>query len=130
MSSVKLEVARLKESVQGCHNRVDTFAEQWMASKNEMTQARQQAGDDLKAAGRLSRDMTEKAAALEEIRRNTPDPAVYLRPIRTELGQLKADLQALVKGIDVRFEQLPIRRSRPLEERGEGPSMSGKTPAR
>lgn len=129
MDATKTDLARMRESVLACHARVDAFAEQWMESRNEMAQARQQAGEELRAAGRMSRDMTERATALEEIRRNTPDPAVYLKPVREAVAQLKADVLALGKATDVRFEGLPQRRPRAPEERGDSPNVGNK-PAR
>lgn len=123
VSALKLEVARLKESNQANCSRVDAFAEMWAKHRGEMDQSRRDAGEQLKIACKVGRDIDEKLKAFKERWDTTPDPAVIVAPIRRALAQLTDDLKALDRSVDIRFEQVPgINRKRPLETRGEGPS--------
>lgn len=131
LSSFKVGLAGVKDSLNACHKRVDDFAQLWAQHRGEMDSARREAGEQLKQAGKTARDINDQLKAFEEARLVAPDPVALLAPVKKALGLLKDDLRALDKSVDLRFEELPgARRSRPLETRGEGPTATPGGPER
>jgi uncharacterized coiled-coil DUF342 family protein len=121
LSQFKVGMAQLKESVQGCHKRVDDFAELWAKQRGDMEGATRQAGEQLKQAGKTARDINDKLKAFDEARAVAPDLTTVLLPIRRELGDIKDRMKALDKSVDIRFEGIPgIKKKPPMEVRGEG----------
>lgn len=123
---VRTECAKLRDALSGAHKRVDDFAELWASQRAEMAQARSQAGEELKIAGRTARDIKEQAAAMQLVHDNTPRPEEFLRGVRLDIATLKDEFRDLKGNVDRRFEALPRVKPRPVEERGEGPSVGTK----
>lgn len=123
---VRLECAKLRDALSGAHKRVDDFAELWSSQRAEMAQARSQAGEELKIAGRVARDIKEQAAAMQLVHDNTPRPEEFLRGVRSDIATLKDEFRHLQINVDRRFEALPRPKGRVVEERGEGPSVGTK----
>lgn len=121
-ADLRVEISRQKESVAAAHKRVDDFAELWADHRNEMDSARQDASNLLREAARIGREMNERAKAVQEVLNSLPDLKVQLAPLRTALGELRAEITRVEKSVDARFEAFPVAKKRTLEERGEGPS--------
>lgn len=125
LAAFKTGLAGVKDSLQGCHKRVDDFAELWARHRGEIDSAQRAAGDQLRQAGKTARDINEQLKAFEEARQMAPDPVALLAPVKRELATVKETMRALDKSVDIRFEQIPgIGRKRPLETRGEGPTAT------
>lgn len=126
IGELKVEVARCRESCVGAHKRVDDFSQLWASQRGAMDQAQRDAGQMLKEACSTARATKERAEALSEMIGAIPDPEKTMRPFRVEFAQMKQDLAAIERGVDVRFQELPklfgLSTARKLEARGEGPS--------
>lgn len=118
-SQTQQRAAQLEQDVTRLTQRIDAEVESIQKQQRDLTQKLHEAGEQVRQAGALARKMTDQVKELEELRAVASDPHEVVRPVQRGLAQLRADLEALGKTIDVRFEQMPRPRAVPLESRSE-----------
>lgn len=121
----RTQIARIEERVRTLGEKVDRAMGDWDRRSRELDQTQRDAGEQVRRAGELARSMQDRVKVLDELRAVASDPHEVIKPVRRELAQLGADLQALAKRIDLKFEALPKRRAEAVESRDELGELRG-----
>lgn len=112
-------MASLEQQVTGMATRIDREVEEIGRKQRDLEASLREGGEQVRVAGELGRKMTDQVKLLEELREMASDPHEVIKPLQRSIAFLRADLEALSKTIDVRFEQMPKSRSQPVESRSE-----------
>lgn len=112
-------MAYLEQSVATLTTRIDREVEAIQKMQRDLQSTLHQAGEQVRQAGALARKIQGGMEELEELRAVASDPHEVVKPLQRAIGQLKADIEALGRTIDIRFEQMPRQRAPALESRGE-----------
>lgn len=113
------KVATIEQRQVALEQRVDKEVEGIQRMQRELQQTLHDGSEQVRQAGQLARKMSDGMKELEELRAVASDPHEVVRPVQKSLAQLRADVEALGRTIDIRFEQLPKGRAVPVESRGE-----------
>ena len=113
------KMAQIEQQLSSIEKRVDKEVESIQLKQRELDQHLRDGAEQVRKAGELGRKMTDQVQELAELREMAADPHEVIKPVRASIAQVRADVEALAKTIDVRFEQLPKAKGQAYESRGD-----------
>ncbi len=118
VSEIREMVIRVEHRQGQLQSKLDQAMTDIDRRQRELDQALREGAEQVRATGQMARDMKAKATELEELREMAADPHEVIKPVQRSVAQVAADLEALRKAIDHKFEQLPRQHAEPWEGRG------------
>lgn len=118
-SEQRQKMAQVEQLLSALATRIDRECEALQKMQTDLRGQLHDSGEQVRQSGALARKIQDGMKELEELRAVASDPHEVVKPVRASIAQLRADVEALARTIDIRFEQLPKSRAVPLETRGE-----------